>query len=143
MSTDNWRAWGREYVLPAMLVISTGVLWIVIWGDLNILAFGVAYAIAFVTGLLLHPSRTWVMPAAVVFLFALVVYALEIIGWSEPETNIGLIPGLALIVGLPLTLLNWLGRECGGTPRATEDARPSRGLLQRKRRHAEQTTGSR
>ncbi len=111
MNTVNWRAWLWEYVLPTLLVISLGPIWVAIWGDLNILAFGLALMIAAVTGFMLRPVHAWVMPVAVVVIFAMVVYALEILGFSEPESNVGLVPGLTLIVGLPLTFCNWLGRE--------------------------------
>jgi hypothetical protein len=113
MSTLNQTVWIKQYAVPALLVIALGPIWILIWGDLNILAFGAAFVLAFVTGLLLRPAHAWIMPATVVAVFAAVVYVLEMLGASEPETNVGLIPGLTLIVGLPLTLLTWLGRELG------------------------------
>jgi hypothetical protein len=56
MSTLNQTVWIKQYAVPALLVIALGPIWILIWGDLNILAFGAAFVLAFVTGLLLRPG---------------------------------------------------------------------------------------
>ena len=66
MATYSWRAWFWEYSLPTLLVLAIGPVWIAIWGDLNLYGFVLAFAVAFVTGLVLRPRHTWVMPAAVV-----------------------------------------------------------------------------
>ncbi len=117
MATATWRRWAWQYALP-VLALGAGALltrWLIHddrTGEVLITTFVVAPVLAFLIGLLVRPARVWVVPAITVLLVCVEVVAGEIQNPAETSAGMGLFFAVFL-VGFPLTVLIWVGREVG------------------------------
>lgn len=136
MRTFDWRVALWQYLLPAAILLGSLAVMFALGGDPDMawLLF-VAPPLAFVTGFVFRPARTWVMPAIVAAVLAATIFVAAALDITEPELHgLRFVAGILFLgivaVVLPLWGIGWLGRalaeEWGlGTHRPRGPRRPA------------------
>ena len=112
MKAINWRPWGWQYLVPFLVLVGGFLLtrWIadVAFGaaDVEILYFlAIAPVLAVGIGYVMKPDHVWVVPALVVVASLVTAAIVESFGHALSITV-----NFVGLVGVPLTLLIWLGK---------------------------------
>jgi hypothetical protein len=116
MKMMNWRDWIKPYALPLLiLAISvplTLLIGIYVFGADDpdfVWVLGVGPVLAFLIGTIARPAHVWVVPLGVAILW--------LVGAAFGR-GVDVVPEMVLpvllIIGLPLTVLIWLGKTFGG-----------------------------